>query len=31
MAEEEDNDKKKKKKCTSKYNYTFGDIYPGSI
>lgn len=25
----QDGDKKKKKKSSSKYNYTFGDFYPG--
>lgn len=29
MSDEEDGDKKKKKKNASKYNYTYGDIYPG--
>lgn len=29
MGEDEENEKKKKKKNASKYNYSFGDEYPG--
>ncbi|KPI92176.1 hypothetical protein RR46_13397 [Papilio xuthus] len=31
MGEDEENDKKKKKKNASKYNYSFGDEYPGNL
>ncbi|XP_030029463.2 uncharacterized protein LOC115446802 isoform X2 [Manduca sexta] len=31
MGDEDDSDKRKKKKNASKYNYTFGDYYPGVV
>ncbi|XP_068619309.1 uncharacterized protein [Battus philenor] len=31
MGDDEENDKKKKKKNSSKYNYSFGDEYPGIV
>lgn len=31
MGDDEEGDTKKKKKNSSKYNYTFGDTYPGIV